>query len=88
MSKTSDVLYGRRGGRFAKIARADTSLAEIHHDRLAAIRNGTWPHHADQDWHDAAAEATRCGDLTGAGVRAIETSKALRAAERRARGAA
>lgn len=72
----------------AAVSRADSSMAEIHHIRLAMIKNGSWPHWADDEWHDRAAEAQRRGDVSGPAVRAIETSRALRAAAKRRSSAA
>lgn len=81
MTTTSDLVYGRQGGRFT-VNRGDAALTEIHHQRLAMIADGTWPTWADEDWHARAADARRRGDVSGAGARAIETARALTKAGR------
>lgn len=83
MTTTSDLVYGRQGGRFiGDHQSAGVSLTQIHRLRLDGIAAGTWPDWADQDWHDRAAEALRAGDTTGPAVRAIETARALTKAGR------
>lgn len=86
MTAASDVAYGRQGGRFT-INQGDAALTEIHRLRLSMIANGSWPTWADQAWHNRAAEAQRRNDLTGRGVRAIETARALTKANRRSTAA-
>lgn len=72
----------------SKVNRADTSLTEIHRLRLRGIKAGTWPRWCDDEWHARAAQAVASGDVSGPAVRAIETSRALREADAKAKGQA
>ena len=82
-----DIVYGRRGGRWADPG-AGTLLAQVYAIRLEAVRAGEWPADSLKRWLAAAAAAqARCDADPDARLDVVEAhAMDVAAAHREGRG--